>query len=182
MAVLAQSRRTPPSRGIQPPAIDQRGTSPLDFNIWESATLQASYWELRLNVRGEVMDDFVKILIVDDNEYVRRKIKRILAAPNRTFFEAANEEDSLKLIKDNPFDVIFLDVRLPFGVTGIDVYKKAKEIQPNLGKVIILTGWLEDNTRNEAKKLGAFEYLDKAPLDRNKIIDAFNRALLEKGV
>jgi len=123
------------------------------------------------------MEDLIKVLIVDDNEYVRRKIVRILSAPGRTFYEAANEEDSLSLIKANHFDIIFLDVRLPFGRTGIDVFKKAKEIQPNLGKVIILTGWLEDSTRHEANELGAFAYLDKAPLDRDKIIEAFNKAL-----
>jgi DNA-binding NtrC family response regulator len=126
------------------------------------------------------MNDPIKILIVDDNEHVRRKIKRILSASNRAFFEAANEEDALTLIKENHFDIIFLDIRLPFGSTGIDVYKKAKEVQPNLGKVIILTGWLEDSTRNEANELGAFAYLDKAPLDRNKIIEAFNKALSQR--
>lgn len=125
------------------------------------------------------MKESINILIVDDNEYVRRRIKRILVAPNRTFFEAANKEDSLNLIKENSFDVIFLDIRLPFGCTGIEVFKKAKEVQPNLGKVIILTGWLEDSSRNEATELGVFAYLDKAPLDTDKILAAFNNALLE---
>lgn len=127
------------------------------------------------------MDQVIKVLIVDDSEDVRRKIKTILSAPGRIFFEAESEEESLRLIKDNLFDVIFLDIRLPFGVTGVDVYRKAKDIQPDLGKVIILTGWLKDNIRNEAEKLGAFAYLDKAPLDRTKIIEEFNRALLKGG-
>lgn len=119
----------------------------------------------------------MKILIVDDNEYVRRKIKQILSAPDLTFFEAENDEEALRLIEANLFDVIFLDISLPFGVTGIDVYKKAKEVRPDLGRVIILTGWLEDSTKNEAEALGAFDYLDKAPLDRGKIKATFDRAI-----
>jgi DNA-binding NtrC family response regulator len=126
------------------------------------------------------MADSINILIVDDSEDVRRKIKTILSAPDHIFFEAEDEENALRLINDNLFDVIFLDIRLPFGVTGIDVLKRAKEVQSNLGKVIILTGWLEDDIRNEAKKLGTFAYLDKAPLDRKRIIEIFNQAILKE--
>ena len=111
---------------------------------------------------------------------MRRKLKRILAAPNRTFFESENEEEALRLIRDCLFDVIFLDISLPFGVTGIQVYEKAKAIQPDLGRVIILTGWLEDDTKRRAEELGAFAYLDKAPLDGSKIIDSFNKALIKE--
>ncbi len=125
------------------------------------------------------MDTQTKVLIVDDNEHARRRLKSILAEFNCIFSEAEDEESALTLIKENIFDVILLDIKLPYGVTGIDVYRNAKKIRPNVGRVIILTGWLEDSIRNEANELGAFAYLDKAPLDRNKIIEVFKKALIK---
>jgi len=126
------------------------------------------------------MTNHAKVLIVDDNKSIRQIIKRILSNSNHIFFEAGTGEDALALIKETIFNVIFLDIRLPFGISGLEVFKTAKAIQPKLGKVIILTGWLEDNIKAEADKLGAFAFLDKAPLDRNAIIGMFNKALLQE--
>src|SRR4051812_34945240 len=109
------------------------------------------------------------VLIVDDNEHARRKIRRILQPFDCEFFEAATGEEALALIKEHAFRVVFLDIRLPFGVTGIDVLKEARKIRSDLGNVVFLTGWMEDATRVEAD-LGAFGWLDKAPFDREKII------------
>lgn len=126
------------------------------------------------------MKPIPKVLVVDDNEYVRRKLRRILSPFGCDFFEAATETEALALISEHAFRVIFLDIRLPFGATGTDLFRKAKEIRrSDLGKVIILTGWLEDKNRAEVIELGAFAWLDKAPLDQNKITDAFLRALEE---
>lgn len=125
------------------------------------------------------MSPIPKVLIVDDNEYVRRKLRRILSALGCEVLEAATEEEALALITEHAFRVIFLDISLPFGATGTDVFRKAKEIRPDLGRVIILTGWLEDKNRAEVVELGAFDWLDKAPFDRNKIINVFRNALAE---
>ena len=125
------------------------------------------------------MANHIHILIVDDNEFVRKKIKRILSNPNRTIFEAENGQEALNLIKTTLFDIIFLDIRLPFGVTGLDVFREAQKLrQEKLGKVIILTGSLEDDTRATAEELGVFAFLDKAPFDGDIIIETFNKALL----
>jgi len=127
------------------------------------------------------MSPIAKVLIVDDNEHVRRRLRRILSLFGCEFFEAETEDEALALIAEHAFQVIFLDIRLPFGATGIDVFRKAKEIRSDLGNVVILTGWLEDATRSEAVALGAYAWLDKAPLDRNDILEVFQRAVAEQG-
>lgn len=122
-----------------------------------------------------------RVLIVDDNDHVRWKIRRILAPYNCDFFEAETAEEALTLIRKHAFDVVFLDISLPFGLTGIDVLRKAREIRSDLGNVIFLTGWMEDATRAEADDLGAYGWLDKAPFDRKKIIAMFQSAMAPAG-
>jgi CheY-like chemotaxis protein len=125
------------------------------------------------------MSDVIKVLLVDDHVDVRQKLKRLLTAAGRLLFEADTEETAIQLIQDHDFDVIFLDVMLPFGVKGFDVLKKAKTIRPDLGSVIILTGLPEPSVKEEAALLGA-GYLDKAPFDRRRILEEFDKALTRR--
>lgn len=125
------------------------------------------------------MSDGLKVLLVDDSADVRRKLKRLLSAADRSVFEADTEEAALQLIKEHDFDVIFLDVMLPFGVKGFEVLKKARAIRSELGSVIILTGWPEPSVKEEAALLGA-GYLDKAPFDRKRILEEFDKALTRR--
>ena len=125
------------------------------------------------------MSESTKVLIVDDSEYMRRKIRRVLSTFECDFFEAEDDKTALQLIGETIFDVIFLDLRFPFGVTGIDIFKEAKQIRPDLGKVIILTAWIDNSDISEAMELGVFDFLGKAPVDRNKIRETFIRALVK---
>lgn len=126
------------------------------------------------------MSELKRILIVDDSEYMREKIKRVLSPFDCEFYEAGDGGTALQLIEETIFDVIFLDLRFPFGVNGIDIFKKAKEIQPDLGNVIILTAWIDGSEISEAKALGVFDFLGKAPVDRKKITETFERALIKQ--
>jgi CheY-like chemotaxis protein len=120
----------------------------------------------------------LKVLILDDNEHVRYQLKDILQPFDCDCFEATNADEALALVETQPFDVLFLDIALPYGISGIEVLREAKKIRPDdLGKVIILTGWLEDAVRREAEDLGAFRWLDKSPLDDEKILEAFRSAI-----
>jgi hypothetical protein len=58
---------------------------------------------------------------------------------------------------------------------------QARQIRPELGKVIILTGWLEDIDRELVITLGAHAWLDKSPLDGDRILEEFRRAIAEPG-
>ena len=126
------------------------------------------------------MSEPIKILIVDDSVDVRRMLVRLLTNSNHLLFEADTEETALRLIGEHRFDVIFLDIMLPFGVKGLDVLKKAKQIREDPGSVIVLTGWQEPTTKHEAEQLGA-AYLVKAPFDRKRILEEFNKALSRRG-
>jgi CheY-like chemotaxis protein len=122
------------------------------------------------------MSSGFNILIVDDNEIVRSMIKRTLTDIPCTFSEVIYGRDALTLIQKNNFELIILDLKLP-DMTGLEVFERAKQIEPQLGEVIFLTGYPDDKTYNRARLLGAYAYLTKAPYDGEVVRRTIKMAL-----
>jgi CheY-like chemotaxis protein len=118
------------------------------------------------------MSSAFNILIVDDNEIMRSMIIRTLTDIPCTFSEAIYGGDALTLIQKNKFELIILDLKLP-DMTGLEVFERAKQIEPKLGEVIFLTGYPDDKTYKRARLLGAYAYLSKAPYD----VEALRRTI-----
>jgi two-component system OmpR family response regulator len=98
-----------------------------------------------------------RILVVDDEvdfleTIVNRLKKRKLDATGLT-----SGEEALALLKEQLFDVIILDIKMPGGMDGIEALREIKKIQP-LVEVILLTGHASVETSIEGMKLGAFDY------------------------
>ena len=101
-----------------------------------------------------------RILVVDDEvdfleTIVNRLQKRKLEAVGLT-----SGEEAIQMLKDQLFDVILLDIKMPGGMDGIEVLREIKKLQP-LAEVILLTGHASVETSIEGMKLGAFDYLLK---------------------
>ena len=75
----------------------------------------------------------IRVLIVDDHAIVREGLKRILAdAPEfRVAGEAASGTEAIKLVHENRWDVMLLDISLP-GANGLEVLRAVKEHAPKL--------------------------------------------------
>jgi DNA-binding NarL/FixJ family response regulator len=103
----------------------------------------------------------VRILVVDDHTIVREGLKRILAdAPElRVAGEAASGTEAIRLVRDNDWDVMLLDVSLP-GANGLEVLRAVKEHAPKL-PVLVLTMYPEDQYALRMLKAGAAGYLTK---------------------
>lgn len=104
------------------------------------------------------MSKTIKILMVDDEDQFRNTTQKIL---NKKGFEtllAANGEEALAKIQENP-DVVVLDVKMP-GMDGHEVLKAIKEQKPDI-PVIMLTGHGKTPSAKEALHQGAFDYLSK---------------------
>ena len=110
------------------------------------------------------------ILIVDDEPIVRESIRDWLKDAGYQVAMAETGEKALEMIKEQDFSVIVLDIRLP-GQTGITVLKQVKALRPEI-KSIIITAYPSTELLNEAKKLGAIDYLVKpiAPDDLDRLI------------
>ena len=100
-----------------------------------------------------------RVLVVDDEPYIRKAIYRMLQKEDLEFFEVENGEKALSVLNANLIDVVLLDVRLP-DINGIDVLKHVKGIDPEI-VVVIMTGHGTVQMAVEAMKEGAFEFLPK---------------------
>lgn len=123
------------------------------------------------------MDRF-KILVVDDETdfletIVARLKKRKLDATGVTSGEAA-----IELLKNQLFDVILLDVKMPGGMDGIETLREIKKIQP-LAEVVMLTGHASFETSIEGMKQGAFDYLLK-PMKLQILLEKMTEAFKNK--
>jgi len=103
-----------------------------------------------------------RILVVDDEPSAVELLTEFLMAKNHTVFSAANGEEALRIVKEERPHLIFLDYLMP-KTNGLDVLKKIREIDKEVG-VIMVTAIHEEETGRQALKLGAFDFITK-PID-----------------
>lgn len=101
-----------------------------------------------------------RILIIDDHEVLRDGVKRVLEKlPDATFGEAGTVPKALKLVREQDWDLVLLDISLGER-SGLEVLKELKQIRPHL-PVLILTMHSEEQFARRALKAGASGYLTK---------------------
>ena len=87
-------------------------------------------------------------------------------------------EEAIALLKEEMFDVIILDIKMPGGMDGIEALREIKKIQP-LTEVLLLTGHASVETSIEGMKLGAFDYLLK-PIKFEELLQKIAAAFEKK--
>lgn len=100
-----------------------------------------------------------KILVVDDEALVRNFLSETLKRKNFDVSTAENGLKALALLKENTFDLVITDMRMP-DLSGLDLLKKVKSISPST-LVIVITAFGSIENAVEAMRLGAFNYLIK---------------------
>lgn len=103
----------------------------------------------------------IKIAIVDDEKLIRDSLNIIIGSdPNLEIIGlCANGEEAYSLCKNNPIDVVLMDIRMP-KVDGVTGTKLIKQTSPNT-KILILTTFNDDEYIFDAMKFGASGYLLK---------------------
>ena len=100
-----------------------------------------------------------KILIIDDESFIRENVERILTEAGYQACSAATGNDALDQVAGGDIDLALLDLNLGTE-NGIDLLKSLKEQDPEL-LVIIITGYGSVESAVEALKLGAYHYMKK---------------------
>jgi len=101
----------------------------------------------------------INVLVVDDEEPFRRLLNNELARKGYAVQVARDGGEALRLLRDNVFDVILLDIVMP-GMDGLSLMKKLKE-DSGAPPIIVLTGKATVETAVDAMKNGAYDYLTK---------------------
>ncbi|MBT8378210.1 MAG: response regulator [Ignavibacteria bacterium] len=119
----------------------------------------------------------IKILLVDDEkEFVETLSERIKMREHDSVV-ALDGEQALKKLEDEIPDVVVLDLKMP-GIDGMEVLKRIRKAYPKV-QVIMLTGHGSEKDEEEARKLGAFEYLEK-PVEIDKLMMKIKKAYKNK--
>ncbi|MDP4038945.1 MAG: response regulator [bacterium] len=117
------------------------------------------------------------VLLVEDNDFVRKMYQFKLAKSGIEVIEAQDGESALKAIKEQKPDLVLLDIMMP-GMSGIDVLKQLKKdkIVPKI-PVIVLTNVMNQQSIEECKKLGALDYIVKTDLTPSQVLDKIQACL-----
>ena len=100
-----------------------------------------------------------KILVVDDEKGIREGCREVLTLEGFEVVLAENGELGLKMIEEEHFDVVLLDLMMP-GISGFDVLSHVKALHPDTS-IIVITGYATVEHSIEAMKNGAFDFIPK---------------------
>ena len=118
----------------------------------------------------------INVLIVDDDLSVRNTMDEYIANAGFSTLAAASAEEALELIEKNNFAVVITDIRLP-GLGGLELTKVIK--QKNGSDVIVVTGYSDDYSYEEAINIGASDFVIK-PVRLEELLLRLRRVLKER--
>jgi len=126
--------------------------------------------------RLTVLQEYKRILVVDDEENARMALSKILTHDGYEVSSAGNGLEALNFLRSNDVELIITDLNMP-EMNGLMFLRELKRSYPS-SKVIMITAYGEVESYLEAITLGAFEYINKPVKydDLKKIIDKISKA------
>ncbi|GAB4114524.1 MAG: sigma-54 dependent transcriptional regulator [Candidatus Caldatribacteriota bacterium] len=115
-----------------------------------------------------------KILVIDDEQNIRRMLMRVLSAEGFIVDEAINGREGWKKLEKENYSLVLLDLKMP-ELNGIEILKKIKDSDSDL-PVIMMSAYGSITEAVEAMKLGAVDYLVK-PFDIEELKIIVERAI-----
>jgi excisionase family DNA binding protein len=114
------------------------------------------------------------ILVIDDDDTILALFQDILVELGHRVAVADNGDEGLKLIKQQEFDLVFVDLKMP-GMNGAELFRRIRAVKPDL-QVIIITGYPDSDLMAQALARGPFGVMYK-PFSDQDIIVAVKRFL-----
>jgi DNA-binding NtrC family response regulator len=113
------------------------------------------------------------ILVVDDETSVRHMLRLVLEGAGYQVTEAACGTEALRLLQDEPFDIILSDIRMP-ELDGLGLLQQVKKLGID-GMVIMMSAYGSIDTAVECLKKGAYDYISK-PFKPDEVILTLRKA------
>jgi len=117
-----------------------------------------------------------RILVVDDELFVRELLLEFLSAQGYEVSLADSGEKAVELMQTQPADLVLVDLKMP-GINGIEALRQIKKIAPDV-RAIIMTGYPTIESSIEALRHGAYDYVIK-PFKLDDLKSSIERALRE---
>ena len=114
------------------------------------------------------------ILIIDDDDQLRKSFCKLLSEEGYTAEGAASGEAGIEIVQNQSPDLVIVDVRLP-GMNGLETFEAIHALEPKL-PVIIMTAYGTTETAIQATKIGAFDYILK-PFEIPAMLTVIHQAL-----
>jgi len=118
-----------------------------------------------------------RILVIDDEEFVRDVLSRTLAQVDHQVTLAENGEKGVQLFKEGKFDMVLTDLGMP-GMSGWEVCRMIKELNPHT-PVGMITGWGIEMSRSKMDEYGLDFFISK-PFDFNQILNVVAETMESK--
>ena len=120
------------------------------------------------------MGESARILVIDDDENIRKVLTTILEEEGYTVEQAETAQKAIEITKRKAYNLALIDIRLP-DMEGIELLTKVRDTTPKMRKIII-TGYPSIQNAIEAVNRGADAYLVK-PFDMDKVLATIKEQL-----
>ncbi len=114
------------------------------------------------------------ILIIDDDDFIRKVVKSVLQKAGYRVFEAVDGESGLNIVKSEKLELVITDYKMP-GLSGLEVVEHIAHTQPGL-PVIMLTGYGDVELTIKAIQAGAYDYIEK-PVKNQELLEAIKNGV-----
>jgi two-component system response regulator DegU len=104
----------------------------------------------------------MKLLIVDDNEGIRRLLRRTLAEMASSVWECKDGSDALAAYEEHRPDIVLMDIRMPL-MDGLTATRQIRKYDPS-ARIIVVTEYEGDDMRAAALEAGALECIQKCEI------------------
>ncbi len=121
-----------------------------------------------------------KLLLIEDEAGVQDYFKAVVSRMGHDLLTADDGPSGIKLIQDEPADVIMTDLNMPGEPSGMALVRKIRELRPET-PVIVVSGFPTKERLDECKELGIEDFLTK-PFEMTFFSSVITRLLEEKGV
>jgi len=118
------------------------------------------------------VENQVSVLIVDDEPGMTETMSAIFSHLCYDVEVAGNGFEAIERVKTRPFDVVFMDIRMP-GINGVETYKEIKKLRPDTA-VMMMTAYSVEELVAEALEQGAHGIMHK-PLDIPRALEFIER-------
>ena len=118
-----------------------------------------------------------RIIVIDDQEYIRRVVRRALEREGHQVLDASDGEMGLQMLARHGADVVITDIFMP-GLDGILTLRRIRKEVPGV-KVIVMSGGDSSgrlDLRKDAEMLGAVKSLPK-PFDASELVEIVRSVL-----